>query len=124
MSKPDEEEIIRIFQNSFGKKSKFLAEDVERFTLNKIAFVAKSDMLVESTDIPPGMKIDQIARKSIVACVSDFACKGIRPQYATISLSLPRELSRSKIERPKFNFGVGRKTDFLDFLSNFDAALK
>ncbi|MBI3841772.1 MAG: thiamine-phosphate kinase [Thaumarchaeota archaeon] len=109
MSKPDEEEIIRIFQNSFGKKSKFLAEDVERFTLNKIPIVAKSDMLVESTDVPPGMKIDQIARKSMVACVSDFACKGVKPQYATISLSLPQGLSRSKIKRLAAGFARASK---------------
>ena len=109
MSKPDEEEIIRIFQNSFGKKSKFLAEDVERFRINKIAFVSKSDMLVESTDAPPGMKIDEIARKSMVACVSDFACKGVKPQYATISLSLPRGFSRSKIKRLATGFARASK---------------
>ncbi|MGI0026570.1 MAG: thiamine-phosphate kinase [Nitrosopumilaceae archaeon] len=97
MSKPDEAEIIRIFQQSFGKKSKFVPEDVEILRMNKTMVISKSDMLVQSTDVPPGMKINEIARKSMIACVSDFACKGVKPQYATVSLAIPKGFSRSKI---------------------------
>src|SRR6185503_13307919 len=39
--------------------------------------VLKSDMLVESTDVVKRMKPWQIARKAVLACVSDFAAKGI-----------------------------------------------
>lgn len=99
MSKPNEIEIIKIFQQNFGKKSKFVPEDVETFRLDKTSIVAKSDMLVESTDVLSCMKIDQIARKSIVSCVSDFACKGVKPRYATISLAIPHGFSRSKIKK-------------------------
>ena len=63
MSKPDEAEIIRIFQQSFGKKSKFVPEDVEVLKMNQVTVISKSDMLVESTDVPPGMKIKAVARK-------------------------------------------------------------
>lgn len=97
MSKLNEAEIIRIFQQRFGRKSKFVPEDVEIIRLDKTIFVTKSDMLVESTDVPQGMKTNQIARKSMVACVSDFASKGVKPTYATISLAIPRSFSRSKI---------------------------
>ena len=109
MNKPDEIEIIKIFQQSFGKKSKFVPEDVEILRMNKAVVIAKSDMLVESTDVPPGMKIKEIARKSIVACVSDFACKGIKPQYATVSLAIPKGFSRSKIKKLSAGFSMSSK---------------
>ncbi len=109
MSKPDEVNIIKIFQQSFGKKSKFVPEDVEILRMKKILFIAKSDMLVENTDVSPGMQIDEIARKSMVACVSDFACKGIKPQYATVSLAIPKGFSRSKIKKLATGFSMASK---------------
>ena len=51
--------------------------------------VIKSDMLVASTDIPPGMEAWQVARKSVVSCISDLAAKGVRPYAAVISLGIP-----------------------------------
>lgn len=104
MTKLDEARIIRIFQQSFGKKSKFVPEDVEVLKIGKTIVVTKSDMLVESTDVPKGMKIDEIARKSMVACVSDFSAKGVKPLYATVSLAIPREFSKSKIEKLAYGF--------------------
>jgi len=71
---------------------------VEIFNLGKTKVVAKIDTLVESTDIPSKMKLADAARKSIVACVSDFAAKGIKPQYGIISVNLPKTISRSKID--------------------------
>jgi len=96
MTKLDESSIIKIFQSRLGKK-KFVSEDVEIFNLNKIKVVAKTDTLVESTDIPSKMKLSDAARKSIVACVSDFAAKGVKPEYGIISINLPKTISRSKI---------------------------
>ena len=96
MTKLDESSIIKIFQSRLGKK-KFVSEDVEIFNLNKIKIVAKTDTLVESTDIPSKMKLSDAARKSIVACVSDFAAKGVKPEYGIISINLPKTISRSKI---------------------------
>ena len=57
----------------------------------------KSDMLIESTDVPGIMKPWQIARKSIIACVSDFAAKGIRPYACLISIGIPRRYSKKNI---------------------------
>ncbi|MGD1834638.1 MAG: thiamine-phosphate kinase, partial [Nitrososphaeraceae archaeon] len=63
---------------------------------NIIAFT--NDMLVESTDVPSGMKPWQISRKSIVSSVSDMAAKGIRsPYYCLISLGVPNNWSKQKI---------------------------
>ncbi|MCH8915504.1 MAG: thiamine-phosphate kinase [Thaumarchaeota archaeon] len=96
MTKLDESSIIKIFQSKLGNK-KFISEDVEIFNLGKTKIVVKIDTLVESTDIPSKMKLADAARKSIVACVSDFAAKGIKPQYGIISVNLPKTISRSKI---------------------------
>ncbi|MCV0431726.1 thiamine-phosphate kinase [Nitrosopumilus sp.] len=96
MKKLDETEIIKIFQKGLGNK-KFESEDVEILNFDKIKIVAKTDTLVESTDIPSKMNLLDAARKSIVACVSDFASKGVKPKYLMISVNLPDTMSRPKI---------------------------
>ena len=98
MKKLDETSIIEIFQKGLGKK-KFDSEDVEVFSLGKNKIVAKTDTIVQSTDIPSKMKLSDAARKSIVACVSDFASKGVKPSYGMISINLPKTISRSKINQ-------------------------
>lgn len=95
MTKLDEKEIIKIFQKGFGR---IVSEDVETFSLGKKLGVIKTDTLVEGTDIPPKMKLYDAARKSIVACVSDFAAKGVQPSYCIISVSIPRRYSAKKIK--------------------------
>jgi thiamine-monophosphate kinase len=60
--------------------------------------VFKSDMLVASTDVPPGMVAWQAARKSIVSCASDLAAKGVKPDSAMISIGLPRNCTRPYVE--------------------------
>ena len=98
MKNPDEIEIIKTFQSRFGKKSKFQANDVEVLKIDNTKFITKSDMLVQSTDIPKGMTLVEVARKSLVSCISDFACKGIKPEYATIALAIPRSFTRKMIK--------------------------
>lgn len=97
MTKLDESAIIKIFQNKLRNK-KFVSEDVEVFSFDKTKVIVKTDTMVQSTDIPPKMKLGDAARKSVVACVSDFAAKGIKPQYGIISVNLPKNISRSKID--------------------------
>ena len=95
MKKLDETEIIEIFRKGLGNRTEY--EDVEIFNFNKVKIIAKTDTLVESTDIPSKMKLACAARKSIIACISDFAAKGVRPKYGMISVNLPDTISRSKI---------------------------
>ena len=97
MSKLNEKKIIELFQNRLGNTS-FVPEDVESFKIGKEYLVVKVDTFVESTDLPPQMKLEDAARKSIVSCVSDFAAKGVRPVFGIVSLTIPKKLSRSNME--------------------------
>ena len=97
MTKLSESGIINIFQTKLGNK-KFISEDVEVFSLGKIKIVAKTDTMVQSTDIPQKMKLLDAARKSVIACVSDFASKGVKPRYGIISINLPKSISKKEID--------------------------
>ena len=107
MSRLNEEKIIRIFQRHLNKN--FVSEDVETFKIGTMQCVVKLDTLVESTDIPPKIKLQDVARKSIVACVSDFAAKGAKPLYGIISVTIPRKFSKSKIQNLAKGFGLASK---------------
>ena len=97
MTKLDEFEIINKFQKIFGNKN-FVSEDVESFSIGKTKIIVKVDTLVQSTDIPPQMSLNDAARKSVVACISDFAAKGIKPEFAIISINLPAGISKEEID--------------------------
>jgi thiamine-monophosphate kinase len=105
MIKLDEKQIIRIFANKLGISN---LDDV--VMLDK-GIVIKSDMLVESTDVPPGMEAWQTARKSVVSCVSDLAAKGVRPYAAVISLGIPNRypMQRQDIEGLAEGFAIASK---------------
>ena len=98
MKKLSEEGIIKIFQTKFKNKN-FVSEDIEFFKLGKTPVVFKIDTLVESTDVPPGSKKNQVARKSIAACVSDFSAKGVKPEYGFISVIIPHSFSKNDIKQ-------------------------
>lgn len=55
--------------------------------------VATADMLVASTDIPPGMSMRQAGRKAITMNVSDLASKGATPRFFLISLGMPTDMT-------------------------------
>ncbi len=88
-----EREIIRMITNQFaGERSVPLgfSDDVSAIPLSsKTWIIVKTDMLVGSTDVPPGMTIREAARKAVVATISDFAAKGVKPQALMVSIGLP-----------------------------------
>jgi thiamine-monophosphate kinase len=61
--------------------------------------VLKVDMLVGSTDIPPGMDYRQAARKGVAMCVSDFAAKGVKPDSFMVSLGLRRGTTQGQVDQ-------------------------
>lgn len=97
---PDEFEIIKIFIDTIGQpKPRFsrIGDDVAYLPKKKGRVVIKSDMLVGKTDVPKGMSLSQVSRKSIVMCASDFAAKGVIPSAALISLGIPRGMEEWEI---------------------------
>lgn len=94
--------IIEIMERKLGTSSKTVVgfgDDVSvvKLTEGKVA-VLKTDMLVGSTDVPSGMTMRQIARKAVVANVSDLAAKGIRPLAGLVALGLPARLSKQDVQ--------------------------
>ena len=59
--------------------------------------VLKCDMLVEKTDVPPGMGWRRAARKAVAMCVSDFTAKGVRPTAFMVSLGLPKGIGEADV---------------------------
>jgi len=97
-----EHKIIRILTGQFsGRRENPLGfdDDVTAIPLSsKTWIIVKTDMLVGSTDIPPGMTIQEAARKAVVATVSDFAAKGVRPRALMVSLGLPAPVKKKTIQ--------------------------
>jgi len=96
-----EREIIRIITDRFdGDRSLPLgfSDDVSAIPLSsKTWIIVKADMLVGSTDIPVGMTVQEAARKAVVATVSDFAAKGVRPTALMVSLGLPAPAKKKTV---------------------------
>ena len=73
-------------------------DDIERVAVaDGATLAAKVDTLVGSTDVPPRMSPAEAARKSVVACVSDFAAKGVRPEWALVSVTIPETYARADV---------------------------
>jgi thiamine-monophosphate kinase len=98
-----EREIIRILTNQFSRQPRVplgFDDDVSAIPFSSETWIiVKTDMLVGSTDVPPGMTVQEAARKAIVATVSDFAAKGVRPTAVMVSLGLPAPTRKATVQR-------------------------
>lgn len=108
-----EREIIKIIIEKLDSMSDMpipFGDDVAAVRLDdERLIVAKADMLVGRTDVPPGMSFRQAARKAIVMGVSDFAAKGVKPLAALVSLGLPLSLTERDIEEIGLGLSEGAK---------------
>lgn len=97
-----ERKIIEVIQSRLDVMPEMpipFGDDVSAYDFgNGNLAVLKTDMLVDKTDVPPGMSLWQAARKAVVMNVSDFASKGVKPLVMLVSLGLPRRLTRKDIE--------------------------
>jgi thiamine-monophosphate kinase len=97
-----ERQILRIFTNQFsGQRGVPLGfdDDVSAIPFSsKTWIIVKTDMLVGSTDVPLGMTVQEAARKSVAATVSDFAAKGVRPRALMVSLGLPGPAKETTVQ--------------------------
>ncbi len=108
----DELEIIRLMKTMAAKPPGgwlSIGDDVAVLPGHRSGVVLKSDMLVGKTDVPPGMTWRQAGRKSLAACVSDFAAKGVSPEALMVSMGIPRSLSDADVRSLIKGFGDGMK---------------
>ena len=94
-----EEKIINLLTKNTTSKNQFSLDDVSSIKSSKTNLITSSDMLVESTDIPPTMTLIQASRKAIIMSVSDFASKGVTPQHCLISIGIPKKYSENQIQQ-------------------------
>jgi thiamine-monophosphate kinase len=97
-----EHKIIRTLTNQFSGQLGIplgFNDDVSAIPLSsKTWIIVKTDMLVGSTDVPPGMTVQEAARKAVVATVSDFAAKGVQPTALMVSLGLPAPAKKTTVQ--------------------------
>ncbi|MGC8660886.1 MAG: thiamine-phosphate kinase [Nitrososphaeria archaeon] len=91
----NEIEIINYIRNIF-EYSKVKLDDDVAYLPNQMAL--KVDMLVGSTDAPPGITFFQIGKKAVASTISDFGVKGVRPTYGLLSYAFPKNLSDKNIK--------------------------
>jgi thiamine-monophosphate kinase len=106
-------EVIRIIERFLGTNPRTVVgfgDDVStvRLAKHQVA-VLKTDMLVGSTDVPPGMSMRQVARKAVVANVSDLAAKGAQPVAGIVALGLPSTLTKQEVTDIGAGLGGGAK---------------
>ncbi|TMI21941.1 thiamine-phosphate kinase [Candidatus Bathyarchaeota archaeon] len=97
-----EHEIIRIVTNQFSGQPGIplgFDDDVSAIPISsKSWIIVKTDMLVGSTDVPPGMTVQEAARRAVVATISDFASKGVQPTALMVSLGLPAPAKKTTVQ--------------------------
>ena len=97
-----ETQIIRVLTNEFASQPGLplgFNDDVSAIPFSsKSWIIVKTDMLVGSTDVPPGMTVQEAARKAVVATVSDFAAKGVRPRALMVSLGLQAPARKTTVQ--------------------------
>ncbi|HVD06928.1 MAG TPA: thiamine-phosphate kinase [Nitrososphaeraceae archaeon] len=104
MNKLNEKDIVQLFVSRLVRKSarRGATDDIAVIPVKTgqscINLILKCDMLVESTDVPSLMQPWQIARKSVIACVSDLAAKGVRPYACLISVGIPKKYSENNLQ--------------------------
>jgi thiamine-monophosphate kinase len=98
-----ERKIIRLILDCLDKMPNMpvpFGDDVSAINIgNQKLTVIKTDMLVGKTDVPPGMTLQQAARKAVVMNISDLAAKGVQPLAILASIGVPRNLTAKDIQK-------------------------
>jgi len=93
--------VIRILERKLGTSPRTavgFGDDISAVKMGqRRVLVLKTDMLVGSTDVPPGMTMRQAAWKAVVANVSDMAAKGVKPVAGLVALGLPVDLTKGDV---------------------------
>jgi thiamine-monophosphate kinase len=103
-------EVIIKRLDKFPKMAVPFGDDVTALSIdNSLLAVLKTDMLVAKTDIPPGMSLQQAARKAVIMNISDLAAKGVKPIAFLTSLGLTRDLTEDNIIEIANGLNIGAR---------------
>jgi thiamine-monophosphate kinase len=109
----NEREIIAVLKELFETKPRLplgFDDDLASYPFGKgQQVIVKTDMLVGGTDVPPGMTVRQAARKAVVATVSDFAAKGVKPRILMIGLGLSPPVKLRTVKEIGRGLGEGAR---------------
>ena len=86
-----EKEAIGILRGAVVPPSIGLYDDAFPLRCCGEILLVKPDAVAKSTDLLPGMGLDQFARKAVLGAASDVAVKGGRPRWYTSSVMMPPE---------------------------------
>lgn len=108
-----EREVIDVLYSLFGTSPHSaipFGDDVAAVEIkDSLLAILKTDMFVKKTDAPKGMSYHQMARKAVVATVSDFAAKGVAPLVLLSSLAFPRVYTSQVVEELARGLNEGSK---------------
>ncbi|MCX8204571.1 MAG: thiamine-phosphate kinase [Candidatus Nezhaarchaeota archaeon] len=71
-------------------------DDAVFIEIGGLRLAASCDMLVWSTDVPPGVTPYDVGWKAAVSCISDLVAKGARPLAVLLGLGLPASMEVSE----------------------------
>ena len=93
--------VIRSFKKMWHPKKPILQEydDAWAFKIGETFVTISTDMLVERTDVPPGMTYELAARKAVVMSSSDIASKGHAPVYHLASVGLRSDTTSREVSQ-------------------------
>ena len=91
-----EREFLSLISNLIDTSILDFNDDASAFILpSEKLLVVNSDMLIQKTDVLPGMSFKKIGMKAITMSVSDLIAKGAKPLGCLLSVGFPSDLSIS-----------------------------
>lgn len=97
-----ERSLVEIARRTFKKGPRVrigIGDDAAAIDVDDLCLIATTDMLVESVHFPPGIRPEQIGKKSVVVNLSDIAAMGAEPLGLIFSVAIPRELDIEFVKR-------------------------
>lgn len=107
-----EDRIIHLMKsiNKFPAESELgFYDDAWSFKIGDEYLTINVDMLVASTDVVKGTRLEYVGRKAMVSSISDLSSKGVRPEYYLISLGLTKEIGMRGVKALARGFSMAIK---------------
>lgn len=91
--------VIELFKRLWQPRRPILQkyDDAWAFKTGRAYVTVSTDMLVERTDVPPGMTYELAARKAVVMSSSDIVSKGHAPTYHLASIGVRPDTASRRI---------------------------